>query len=122
MFLFEKTREKIKDILDSSLTRAIIIGLFSLSIILLALFYSIFVSKTPEDANRGGAIVVAISFIYIIKDARTADPNLSTKAKSYIEAQIQKEDRTLLSVMSFGGTIAWGFMDILARFIINILP
>lgn len=118
MIIWQKAKELFKNIFDSTGVRAIGVGTLAISVIVISFVIAIFVTKNPDDAGRGGAFVVAISFYYILKDVRITDSRLSREGQTYLERQIDRESRILLSVMSITGTLAWGFLDIVAECIL----
>lgn len=105
--------------MDHTLVRSILWGLLSLSIIIISFCVSIFLTRDPADAGRGGAVVVAISFYFILQ-SRDVHPLVSSEdGKKHIQSLLDKEANRLLSLMSIVGTLAWGFLDILAKFFIS---
>lgn len=118
VIIWQRTKERFKSILDSTAVRSVLVGLFCLAVLIVSLIVSVWFTKNPDDAARGGAVVVAMSFYYILKNVRIIDPNRSPEVQTYIEAKIDKEHKILLSIMSITGSLAWGFLDIVAEFIL----
>ncbi len=79
---------------------------------------SLYITKNPSDAGRGGAIVVALSFYFILRPNHHVHSYVPEPDKPYIKGILEKETATLLSFMSVIGTLAWGFLDILAAYFI----
>lgn len=118
MIIWQRATERVKAFLDSTIVLSVLTGAITVAIIFASLSISVWVTEDPQDASRGGAIVVAMSFYFILRNVRVVDPKLSNDGKVHIEAQIEKENRILLSIMSIGGTLAWGFLDIVAEFML----
>ncbi|MNG21518.1 hypothetical protein D3C84_1058960 [compost metagenome] len=90
------------------------LGFVSLSIIVISFCIAILVTKNPNDAGRGGAIVVAMSFYFILRPDHHVHPRVPLDGQRHVKTLLEKEDNILLSFMSILGTLAWGFLDILA--------
>ncbi|MGA4472906.1 hypothetical protein ACPA2M_08020 [Ectopseudomonas chengduensis] len=114
----QKIKESLKGLLDYTGVRLVLLASFSLIIILIGFFVSIYVTKNPNDAGRGGAVVVALSFYFILRPNHHVHSYVPEADRPYIQGLLEKETAILLSFMSVIGTLAWGFLDILAAYFI----
>lgn len=118
MKILYKLKEFLRGLADHTIARLVIIGFFSLSIIVISFCISIWVTKNPSDAGRGGAVVVALSFYIILRPNHHVHPSVPAEGRQHIQNLLQKETNLLLSCMSVLGTLAWGFLDRLAECLI----
>lgn len=115
----QKFFEKIKNLFDSTRIRCMTVGIVSFFIILSFFLISVLWTKNPADANRGGAIVVAMSFYFLLRSGHIIGSYVPDKGRVYVEKLLDRETKVLLSIMSIMGTISWGFLDIFAIFFIS---
>ncbi len=93
--------------------------------------YAVVSSGSASDGGRGGAIAVAISFWTLFLGRGTAEKALEVKLPTQSpEAEIarvraavasmldwQNKEKVFLTISSVVGTLAWGFGDIVARWL-----
>ena len=118
MKALHKLKERLRSLADHTLFRVLFLGALSLLVIAASFYISVCVTKQPSDAGRGGAIVVALSFYFLLHPEKV-DSSVPQHGISHIEKLLQKEANLLISLMSVLGTLAWGFLDIFAKRLIQ---
>tara|TARA_R110000787_G_scaffold209044_1_gene319106 strand:+ start:8228 stop:8599 length:372 start_codon:yes stop_codon:yes gene_type:complete len=117
----QKFRERLKGFADSTLARCIVVGIIALIMIAASFLISVFITKNPSDAGRGGAVVVAMSFYFLLRSKHEIASSVPPDGQKYLHTLLDKETNILVSIMSVLGTLAWGFMDIPAACFIDLL-
>lgn len=120
----------------------------SIILCLASLIFSIWVTEDPSDAGRGGALAVAISFVFLFstsnqkklflesfrnrpiipnsnapKEDVKATEDVSDVGKilitsTYLDNLVNFRQNLYLAASSVIGTLSWGFADLIAKYFI----